>query len=520
MNCELVKEKLVDYIEKSLSNEEMLEIKNHLVKCNECMMELEELKDTIKIIEEKGENISIPVDFQDRVMEKMLKQNKPIKKKRRMRTGLIAAILSLVFVVTAFATDGLDFLKWWQNDSIKQLQAMNKLLDSGVGDRVNIVAEDKGIVITVEGVVADELNTMLLLKVEDKKDNTMYVPTFSEGIKVKGVFNTREGARSLNGVNNLYLKKGESPRVILHMDSIVDDETVIKLNINKLQTLMNKDEKDFKYIEGNWDFNIPVRKCTSKKVYDVNKEMNVDGNKILIKKIELYPTSTQLNYSYRRYNQKDNYDINFISLAIKYKGKTIDHNILGGIFSGLSDSNGLEGETIPLDTLYFDNPKKIKVVVTGYNKTTWGQHRYDIDLDNLPQTIDYKGNDITIEKVDIGENLTELIVKEEENRSYQNVEMNVRVEYNPHTWVNTEYLEYYITNSKGKRINEYDEDFSWYDSIYHITKRKLIVTTHEGIEDYLEEEGYSNRFVPVKFYINGEDENVKTNKSMTIKLSN
>ncbi len=59
MNCKTIHNKLIFFVEKSLSNEEMVNIQNHLNKCNNCFFFSEELKTTLEIIKtEKAATIN------------------------------------------------------------------------------------------------------------------------------------------------------------------------------------------------------------------------------------------------------------------------------------------------------------------------------------------------------------------------------------------------------------------------------------------------------------------------------
>ena len=53
-------------------------------------------------------------------------------------------------MVTTY-TDSLEvFLQWWKKDSEKQLQLGKKLLNKGVGQKLNISVIDKDIKVTAE----------------------------------------------------------------------------------------------------------------------------------------------------------------------------------------------------------------------------------------------------------------------------------------------------------------------------------------------------------------------------------
>ena len=53
MDCNKIKEKLIDYIDNKVNTEDEKEIKSHLENCQECKIEYEELKHTISYIADR-----------------------------------------------------------------------------------------------------------------------------------------------------------------------------------------------------------------------------------------------------------------------------------------------------------------------------------------------------------------------------------------------------------------------------------------------------------------------------------
>lgn len=133
MDCNLIKEKLIDYIDSLLDSKETEEIEKHLQECKECKREYGELANTIKYVEDKEKNIKIPKDIKINI-----NNNSPRKAKKSMvRTGIIAITLSLIFMVTAIAAEVFEFPKWWKESSIETITAAVILISLSITDISN-----------------------------------------------------------------------------------------------------------------------------------------------------------------------------------------------------------------------------------------------------------------------------------------------------------------------------------------------------------------------------------------------
>ena len=161
MNCKDMEERLITYIDGELSPEENMRVKEHLENCSTCMEEYEKLKSTIDYVTDNSNYIDTSKAIE---LDLNIKRRKRVK--RFTRTGLIAIALSLLLVVTAVATDLFGLMEGWKKHSEITESAWEQLILNGVGQKLDISTTDKDIKITAEGVISDELNTIILLKVE------------------------------------------------------------------------------------------------------------------------------------------------------------------------------------------------------------------------------------------------------------------------------------------------------------------------------------------------------------------
>lgn len=116
MNCNEISDKLPLFIDNELSNEEMLQINEHIQSCENCKNELEEYKKIIEVLKSLPEE-EPPEGYCKRLHDKLTEasaaiQNeksskiKPLRKVRWLKYGGIAASLMLLLLVYGFMNMG------------------------------------------------------------------------------------------------------------------------------------------------------------------------------------------------------------------------------------------------------------------------------------------------------------------------------------------------------------------------------------------------------------------------------
>lgn len=70
MECRLVSELMMEYLDKTITNEDNIKLHNHIENCSSCNHEFSLLKETVEIIEEY-EDIDIPFEIENVVMSQI-----------------------------------------------------------------------------------------------------------------------------------------------------------------------------------------------------------------------------------------------------------------------------------------------------------------------------------------------------------------------------------------------------------------------------------------------------------------
>ena len=502
MNCKDTRENLINYIDGELSYKEEKLIKDHLENCSDCKSEYEELKSTIDYVIDKSKLIDTSEDIK---LDTTIKRKKLVK--RFTRTGLIAIALSVILVVSAVATDMFGFMEHWKKHSAITENAWEELLDKGVGQKLDVSTTDKAIKITAEGVISDELNTIILLTIEDLKGNERYTPFQNSSRSIEDskaiVLGGDVSNEEFTGDNIpmmydfepiysiLYSENENISKLMVWTNPLDKDVGNIDISIKNLQVAAIPYGEGDNKTYGNWNLTIPVEVVASKK-YEINRTMDMGGQDLEIKNIVVAPTSTAIQYQLDPYNIENDYYIDNISFLIESNKTIYGRSELGlnNTFLYPEDLSRKGGYTkageYKIKSLYLQDPKEINLILSSFNASLRGNQSYGIDYNNLPQTLDYKNNKITIEDIEMEEDKTRIIIREDDSkdRKYINsdirvivrqdtntIENGIRESFSMGTVFSASILEYESRDEKGK-ITEED----WSDNYYnYVFKQELII---------------------------------------------
>lgn len=515
MNCGIIEDKILDYVDGELSNDEEKRIKEHLDNCIQCENIYKELVSSINHLGD----LSGKIDTSKKI--NVLSRTLGVKPIRRItRTGLIAVILSLMVVVSVFATDMFGFIKWWKEDSEERILAWKELIENGVGERLDISVTDKDIRVTAEGVIADELNTIIIVKIEDLKGNIRFTPASWDAIRVDGdISRMQEWIPPLLNYTNLYADEENTIRLMLKTEAMTQDEGNVEIYISKLQSMINENEESIVEVSGNWNLTIPANKIKSKS-YKVNEIIDVDGNELIIERITLAPTATNIEYRFKKYSHGNEYMISNISFLINYKSKIYGKSKLVYMNDLDIGSYGYSIGSVAMDSLYIEDPNEIGLIVETYRFDTVGSGKYyDIDINNLPQIIEHYGSKITIEDIILNKDSTDIIIKEDTSRKRKYIKSKIEVKAK-----NNYYIRQYTTYTKFERrddkgIVKDSENKDWNSRMYHrILEQKITLENDNRRRQLMNTQDVNYGLIPDKIYIKSQEFIKYPNIERNIKL--
>ncbi|MDR4886149.1 DUF4179 domain-containing protein [Fredinandcohnia sp. QZ13] len=431
-------DKFIDYLSRTLDRTEKIELEIHLHTCQSCQQSLAGFQNAINSLIKSAEEIEVPGEFLDPVITALnkIEEDKRNKKKKRTTIGVGIASSLLILFLIGYASNAFAYIyySWLDWRDLEDEQLLD-YLKSGIGEPLDLVQESNGIKVTIKSAIADEFQTLIYYEVENLEEEEQYGINFWDGVYVEKEFETFD--QQAYPVNHLPVQPLDSDGTIfkgtLSLLPVTSEAKSIKLNISKLQKI-GEDPKNpvwmayngqasFEY--GKWNFEIPVKKQASIE-RPVNKKVTVDGVPIEFEKLIITPTLTALQYRFKPYTVDKNINELFFE-GIQTKEKTAKPISYGWNFPIESNMNEYFTFHSVFDSLYFDNPKEVRIPLHSLSYYMNDFYNVDIDMNQpFPQTFEYLGSKISIDKVDLGiPTKIEITTEMSEERKFESIDFSV-----------------------------------------------------------------------------------------------
>ncbi|GFP74580.1 DUF4179 domain-containing protein [Clostridium fungisolvens] len=251
------------------------------------------------------------------------KKRKTNKRKKAIIAASLAFLVLTTVVVTPALADNIPPLK----ELSKHLKNMYFFNDNYITNatEINMSKTYDGIEVALQGVIYDESSLKFIYTVTSDKKLQWGVQIRKNSLKINGkeiLENTY--SNRINADETKISKqddKLEKYAVITSYDISdlkLDDVVNIDWSLNEIHT------QNYKFAEGNWDFNFKISKELLKansKIIDINYKTDIDGYKFNIDKVIFTPVETKILASY---DQKFDEDY---SEAIKLSSKGLKSDI-------------------------------------------------------------------------------------------------------------------------------------------------------------------------------------------------
>jgi DNA-directed RNA polymerase specialized sigma24 family protein len=440
--CKQYHKDYLDYLEGNLERSKKIDLEVHVYHCQNCQEDLgsfQEVMLTMLNLSEKIEEFHVPPGFMENVRERLAEKerHRQLKNKKRIRMGLVFASVFSVLMSIGFFTGAFTNLYYTWTEEDQELRAF---LQQDLGERLNLEAESAGVKIRIRSVIADDLQTLVFYEIEDLEEDNQYMMINYDGVIVEN----EQEIMVPSGYSRYYppvLEKNvnsEKKNVFQGKISLLplkNDTGTIKLNITKLQKLIHDSSqpKDFFAYgsmghEGEWSFEIPVTKQPSVE-YELAEETEVEGIPVRFEKLIIAPTATILQYDINNEQPGKRIDVvNFSNLEVNNKKVKADR--YGSSFWGLEyDISWTTAQTV-FDPLFGEKPKEVNVQFASVYITYEDQKIIELDASKVyPQTFEYAGSTISIDKVEIGQPSTVVLSNHEtKNRAYHSMQFHIVAE--------------------------------------------------------------------------------------------
>jgi DNA-directed RNA polymerase specialized sigma24 family protein len=444
--CNEYQNSYIDYLEKKMERPEKIEFEMHLYECAECQEDLAALQDITIMLNHAEWMSDLPVTehFIEKIKARLTEKERASQEKNRKRKRM-AFFFASVFAVGigfAFLSGAFNYIYYGMTEEDEQLRTF---LQKNLGERVNLESESDGVKIRIKGVVADDYQTLVFYEIEDTNEDKQYVMNFEDGIFIED--------------ENELMKHDTYPRFqppdlkaemnkkeknvfygVMGLRPLEKNSGVLKLNIERIQELA-LDEQEARwgfgyrsngFKTGDWKFEVPVTKQPSIE-YELNEQAEIEGIPVRLDKLIMAPTATLLEYGIPFEEQEKRIDrIHFGDLEVNNVKMKPDQ--FGG-YNYLPFEGNWQKFQMYYDPFYGEEPKDITVQFESAYFSFDDKKSIELDLNkSFPQTFEYAGSTISIEKVEIGQPTTIVISNHEvENRKFERLHYNVigEDEYEP-----------------------------------------------------------------------------------------
>ncbi|MGD6893645.1 DUF4179 domain-containing protein [Bacillus infantis] len=423
----------LDYLGRNMERPLKIDFEKHIYHCPECQEDLASFQEVTLQLAETLEEFQVPAGFMKGVKERIAETENRRQQKagKRNRLAFIAASVFVLVMCTGFFTGAFAdvYYKWKEEDP--ELRAF---LRADLGERLNLEAESNGVKIKIKSVVADKYQTLIFYEIEDTKKNNKYMINYEDGVSVqddweifKGQFYPQYQPPNLD--SDLNKKEQNIYHGKLSLPPLKEDSGTIKLNITQMMKLPGDysvqgifnpyGNQDYK--KGEWDFEIYADKKPSTE-YKMDEEVKVEGVTVRLKKLTLSPTATILEYGINNRLPKKRLDnINFKQLEVN--GEELKADLYGSLASSAYNNQA------QFEPFFEKRANKVKLYVNQVYLSFQDNKVVELDAQkDFPQTFEYAGSTISIEKLELGESTSIIISNHEKERSYNTLDYGVLTE--------------------------------------------------------------------------------------------
>ncbi|WP_368298564.1 DUF4179 domain-containing protein [Cytobacillus firmus] len=433
--CKEYQKLYMDYLERKLERPRKIDFEMHIYHCHNCQDDLASLQETILNFSETIETFSVPAGFMENVKERVSHRENfiKLKKKKSKRIGFISASVFVLFMCTGYFTGIFSKIYYSLTEENQELRIF---LQEDLGERLGLEAESNGVKIKIKSVIADEIQTLIFYEIEDTNDNNQYMINIDDGIFIEDemkimVANTYPMYIPPDMESDLNKKEKNIYHGKMSLRPLKENKATIQLNINKVLKLKRNSSDSFVNMEpeeGKWNFDITVTKNPSVE-YALNEEVEIEGIAVLIDKLILAPTGTILQYGLKNEQPEKRIDIiNFKNLEIN--NKVAEADLYGNSYVHAQNDLRWSKFQAHFKPLFEKETNEVIVRFDSVYLSIVDNKTIALNASKeYPQTFEYAGSTISIDKVEVGQPSIVVISNHEiKNRAYESLNFNIVTE--------------------------------------------------------------------------------------------
>ena len=433
--CKEYQKDYIDYLEKNLDRSKKIDLEKHIYHCQNCQEDLATFQDVMLYLTDRIEDLHMPSGLMENVKDRLAEKEKQrlVKIKKRKRKALVFTGVFVLLMGIGYFTGTFTNLYYTWTEKDQELRAF---LQQDLGERLNLEAESGGVKIKIKSAIADEVQTLVFYEIEDTEKDNQYVLNYDDGVNVKNEHEimSREAYPRYyppnleSDVNN---KEKNVYKGKISLLPLKTDNGTIKLKITRLQKLVHNSpdrnalraDMELEYEFGEWNFEIPVTKQHSIE-YALAGETEVKGIPVRFDKLIIAPTATILQYAINNEQPEKRIQVlNFDNLEVNNKKVKADR------YSSAYSHQNMNWTTLQthFDPLFEERPKEVNVQFASVRLMIEDKKNIELDASRgYPQTFEYAGSTISIDKVEGGQPANVVISNHEiENRVLESLQFHI-----------------------------------------------------------------------------------------------
>ncbi|WP_246197193.1 DUF4179 domain-containing protein [Cytobacillus depressus] len=438
--CREYQKDYLDYLERTMDRSKKIDLEVHIYHCQECQEDLATFQEVMLTMLDLPNNIEdVPVlarfmeKIKDRLKEKERHKQKQNKKRKKVRIAFASVFVLLVGI--GYFAGAFTYLYYGWTEEDPQLRAF---LQQGYGQRLNLEAESDGVKVKIKSVIADDLQTLVYYEIEDINEDSQYMVGYGDGVYVENEYEIM----NYETYPTYYLPDLESElnnkeknvfQGKMGLRPLKKDNGTIKLKITKLHRLIRDSSEQSRYwglgdIEiktGEWNFEIPVTKQPSIE-YALGEETEIEGIPVRFDKLIIAPTATILQFGIN--HEKPEKRIEFLNFNnLEVNNNKVKAQMYGSSFVDSQQDMNWNTFQTNFDPLFGEKPEEVNIQFESAYLAF--EDKKTIELDDTreyPQTFEYAGSTISIEKLEVGQSF-DIVISNHEimNRAYELLHFNI-----------------------------------------------------------------------------------------------
>jgi RNA polymerase sigma factor (sigma-70 family) len=435
--CKEYHKDYIDYLEGAMDRSKKIDFEVHIYHCQNCQEDLGTFQDvmlTMANLTDRIKDLHVPSGIMEKVRDRLAEEEmrSQQKKKKHKRWGLVFASVFVFVMGIGFFTGAFTNLYYSWTEEDLELRAF---LQQDLGERLDLVAESNGVKIKIKSAIADDIQTLVFYEIEDTEEDNQYWMNYHDGVIVENqheimgneayqMFYPPDLEADVN-TEEKNVFKGE-----ISLPPIKTDNGTIKLKITKLLKLVRdattQAYENPEYEIGEWNFEVPVTKKPSTE-YVLDEKTEVEGIPVRFEQLTIAPTATILQYGINTEQTKNRIDVlNFDNLEVN--NKKLKADMYGRSYLDTQPDMNWYSFRIRFDPLFGEKPKEVNIQFESVHLSVEDQKTIELDaFREYPQTFEYAGSTISIDKVEDPQQLTTFVISnhEIENRAYEMLQINL-----------------------------------------------------------------------------------------------